>query len=156
MQRRAEPLRFLAVRLHQPEIGEIARRPGVNAVYRVTIQYHEGCHPDQVATLVCMQDGTAVLTVAYRRAKPTVLAYQMAADHCRALDSALRQIGFDGLDDQPDLPLLGVDFWLIERAAGSYLHDVVLAPALAEGPYAALAAAVQTHLRQAVRAIQPD
>lgn len=158
MERRADFLRFIAVRLHRPELRQLIRQPGVNAVYRVTVHYHDGQHPNQIATLIRAQDDTVTLEVAYlRRQGQPVLRYVLDPDRFRAFDLALRTLGFDRLDDQAGLPSsLTADLWLVERTSGSYSHDVVLAPDSATGSHAALVLAVRTHLREAVRAIQPD
>ncbi|MBN1965839.1 MAG: hypothetical protein JW910_14400 [Anaerolineae bacterium] len=154
--RRADLLRFIAGRLELPALRDVARGPGVIAAYRVTIEYHNGRHPNQVATLIRRQAGAA-LTVVYRRvhAQPE-FTFTVDAERYRAFDAALRRLGFDRLDDQSDLPSIGVDLWLVERASGSHLHDFVLSPEQAVGLYASVVGVVREHLPQAVRAIQSE
>jgi hypothetical protein len=46
-----------------------------------------------------------------------------------------------------------VDVWLVERAAGSYFHDVVLSPGTATGHHRELVIAIKTHLPEAIRGL---
>jgi hypothetical protein len=155
--RRANTLRFIADRLGLPELRVVIRQPGIDEAYRLTVQYFDGRHPDQVATLTRARDGTVLLTVAYRRMHhQPVFEYPLQLEQYRDFDLALRKLGFDRRDDQPDMPYMGQDFWLIERASGSFFHDMVLSPERAEGAYGWIVEAVRGRLPQAVRVIQPD
>jgi hypothetical protein len=147
------PLRLIAVRLNIPELNVVARQPDVIEAVRVSIQAHDGRHPDQVGTLVKLRSGSK-LSVAYRRAKPLTLDYTVDAAHCAALTAGLRRLKFDTLDDIPDIPWLGADLWLVERAAGSFYHDVIIAPAKASGAHAEITALITQHMREATRTIQ--
>jgi hypothetical protein len=64
---------------------------------------------------------------------------------------ALRRARFDTLDDEDDLPYLGVDLWLIERAAGSFYHDIVVCPTNAKGHHREIVLALRQYLPEAVR-----
>jgi hypothetical protein len=158
MQRRAAPLRFIAVRLALPELETVVRQPGIDEALRLTVQYHDGRHPDQVATLTKMQTtGPLKLTVNYRRAndKPLALDYTIEPERYSILNAALRKLGFDKLDDLPDIPWYGADLWLVERAAGSFHHDLIIALENAAGPHAEIVRLIRENLREAVRAINP-
>ncbi len=156
LKRRADPLRFIAVRLAVPELENVVREPGIGEACRVTVQYHDGRHPDQLATLTFRQSGGgAALAVHYRRAndKPLVLNPTISVERFRTFAAALRALNFDKLDDPPDIPWYGADLWLIERASGSFHHDLVIAPEKASGVYAQIVALVREQLRESVRAI---
>jgi hypothetical protein len=158
MQRRAAPLRFIAVRLAVPELENAVRQPGVAEAFRLTVQYHDGRHPDQIATLLKMQaTGPIKLSVHYRRAndKSLVLEYSVEQNRFVLLDAALRKLGFDKLDDPPEFPWYGADLWLVERAAGTFHHDIIIAPDSATGPHADIVKLIRESLPQAVRAINP-
>jgi hypothetical protein len=43
--------------------------------------------------------------------------------------------------------------WLVERAAGSYFHDIVLSPGNATGHHREVVLALKTHLPESVRAL---
>jgi hypothetical protein len=75
------------------------------------------------------------------------------AERYKALLVALRRVSFDTMDDQPDVPFFGVDLWLVERASGSFYHDVVLSPEGARGFYRELVLALREHLKEALRPI---
>jgi hypothetical protein len=79
------------------------------------------------------------------------LTYDIPQQRYQQLLGALRQARFDHLDDQPNLPFLGVDLWLIERAAGRFRHDIVLSPAAAAGNYREFVRAFQEYLPESVR-----
>ena len=156
--RRSESLRFVATRLMLSTINEVARTPGISEAHRITVQYHDGRVPDQVATLTISQAqaGQAELMVCYRRldAAPLTLTVSIPIERARALASGIRALGFDRLDDMPDLPWYGADLWLIERASGNFVRDMVLAPHLATGVYAALVELVNSKLREAIRPLK--
>ncbi len=158
MQRRAAPLRFIAVRLAVPELEAAVRQPGVAEALRVTVQYHDGRHPDQIATLTRMQgSGPATLEVHYRRAndKALTLDYVIGVERFVALHAALRKLGFDKLDDPPNIPWYGADLWLVERAAGTFHHDIIVAPDRSAGTHAEIVRLIRENLRESVRAINP-
>ena len=154
MNRRADSLRIIATRLRLRPLRQIIRQPGISEAFQLTIQYHDGRYPNQVATLTRAHTNAIVLEVVYRQGDgPPVCRYEFALERFRAFDRALRRLGFDSLDDQPDMPIAGVDLWLMERASGSYARDVVLAPTSASGPYAALWEACLLHMREAIQTI---
>jgi hypothetical protein len=152
--RRADPIRLIALRLRQDELRNVVQQPGTNEAFRVTIQYDKTDHPNQVATLTRGHGGTCELKVVYDKpGKEVYFAYAVAHDRYKALLAALRRLKFDAMDDQPDVPFFGVDMWLVERASGSFYHDVVLSPESARGFYRELILALREHLKEALRAI---
>ena len=154
----AAPLRFIATRLSVPELEQVARQPGVAEAFRITVQYHDGRHPDQVATYIKMQTGSALrLTVHYRRAseKPLILEYNVDSQRFQAFNTALRKRGFDKLDDCDDIPWYGADLWLIERAAAHFHHDMIIAPDSAAGIHGEIVKLVREYLHEAVRGVNP-
>jgi hypothetical protein len=152
--RRADPIRLIALRLMQNELRHLTHQPGINEAFRITIQYHDGRHPNQVATLVRGHAG-ATLNVVYDKPNKSVFfTYPVEADRHQALLTAIRRLKFDKLDDQPDVPYFGVDLWLVERASGSFYHDVVMAPDSARGFYRELVLTLRQHLKEALRPIE--
>ncbi len=152
--RRADPIRLIALRLRQDELRYVVQQPGVNEALRVTIQYHDGRHPNQVATLTRGHGAECTLLVVYDRPGRDVrFTYPVTLERYMTLLSALRRAGFDALDDQPDVPYFGVDLWLVERASGSFYHDVVLQPESAAGLHGEIAGAIRTQLREALRPV---
>ena len=154
--RRADPIRLIALRLRQDELRALTQKPTVNEALRVTIQYHDGRHPNQVATLTRGHGGAAALHVVYDKpGKHVFFDYTVSAERYIALLKALRRVNFDRMDDQPDVPFFGVDLWLAERASASFYHDVVLSPEDARGFYRELILALREHLPEALRPIVP-
>jgi hypothetical protein len=153
---RSASLRLVALRLALPELAAVARQPDVIDALRITVQYHGGRQPDQVATLVRERHSAGPrLTVAYRRAtdRPLVLTLSIETARAEAFGTGLRRLNFDRLDDQPDIPWFGEDLWLVERAAGAFHHDVIIAPESATGPHADIVGLTRTLLHEAVRTI---
>lgn len=150
------PLRFIAARMALNELEKVAREPGVAESLRLTIKYHDSRHPDQVATLVRMQASSApVMTLTYRRTNDTLLSlkHTIPLERYRAFDSALRYLGFDKLDDPPNIPWFGADLWLLERAAVAFHHDMILPPEQVSGVHAEIIRLLREHLPEAMRAI---
>ncbi|MBI5959010.1 MAG: hypothetical protein HY866_09760 [Chloroflexi bacterium] len=153
--RRADPIRLIALRLRQDELRSVAQKPGLNEAFRVTIQYPTPDHPNQTATFMRGHGDAGKLKVAYDKpGKDVYFDYAIPLDRYQALVVALRRVKFDTMDDQPDVPYFGVDLWLVERASGSFYHDVVLSPESARGFYRELLLAIREHLKEAIRPIE--
>ncbi|MBE2266735.1 MAG: hypothetical protein IAE80_00795 [Anaerolinea sp.] len=149
-------LRGLAAELKCAPVGEMAQRPGVTDVYRVTVHYYDRRACDSVATLVKTITGGVTLDVVYRRAlaqKP--LTYKIAEERYQKLVLAFKAAGFDKLVDQSGLPAHdSTDVWMVERAAGSFVRGIIVAPDVpAPAPYQAVIAAVRHALPEAMRMV---
>lgn len=152
--RRADPIRLIALRLRQDELRNVVQKPGFNEAFRITIQYDKADHSNQVATLTRGHGAACTLKVIYDKpGKDVYFDYAIEQERYKNLIAALRRIKFDTMDDQPDVPFFGVDMWLVERASGSFYHDVVLSPESARGFYRELILAMREHLKEALRAI---
>ncbi|MBN1679448.1 MAG: hypothetical protein JW966_04100 [Anaerolineae bacterium] len=152
--RRADPIRLVALRLRQDELRHVTQQPGINEAFRVTIQYHDGRYPNQVATLERGHGPMCTLHVVYDKPnKDVYFSHHVPVEQFKDLLGSLRRAKFDTLDDQPDVPFFNVDLWLVERASGSFYHDVVLSPGSAGGPHRELVVAIRQHLKEAVREI---
>jgi len=136
------------------DLRQLARQPGVRALYRVTAHYHDMRARNSVATLRRSGATEAVMEVVYQgwfQHKP--LVYPVELDRYDALVMGLQRLRFDSLSDQPVLPAHGADLWLVERAAGSFTKSVIVAPEFAFGEYAALVEAVRMYLPESLRQI---
>ncbi len=150
------PLRLIAARLGLPELEQVARQAGITETFRLTIKYHDGQHPDQVATAIKNQAKPApTLTVVYQRANgdSLTLEHPLEVDRFRSMIATLKKMGFDRLDDDKSIDWTRADLWLVERAASAFHHDVIIAPATATGLYAEIVRLITANLREAVRAI---
>lgn len=148
----APALRAIAESLGLEPVSRIAKQPGVQAVYRVTMLIHDGRASSAAATVTRVGQGV-VLELAYQRALDGKhLTRTLPIPRYERFTSALVALGFDHLPDQPDLPdRPTADLWMVERAAGTFNRAVVLAPALAEGKHLSLVNAVRTYLPEALR-----
>jgi hypothetical protein len=152
--RRADPIRLIALRLKQDELRNLTRQPGIHEAFRVTIQYDDPQHPNQAATLTRGHGGASLKVVYDKPGTEVLFTYPVEIERFTALLTALRRVKFDSLDDQPDVPYFGVDLWLVERASGSFYHDVVISPEEARGFYRELILAIREHLKEALRPIE--
>ncbi|GAB4545512.1 MAG: hypothetical protein OHK0023_03920 [Anaerolineae bacterium] len=157
MRHQSAPLRLVSLRLDVPELTRVALQPGVVEAFRLTVQHHDGRTPDHVATAWRVRGQEyANLQIAYRRPTEKTLTIDLKLDLAKwnAFMAGLRLHAFDTLDDLPNIPWLGADLWLLERAAGSFHHDVIIAPMFASGVHLALVGLIQEHLPQLLREIQ--
>ncbi|HYO87965.1 MAG TPA: hypothetical protein VER79_04910 [Candidatus Limnocylindrales bacterium] len=150
----APTLLAVAARCGLRTVGQTARQPGMQGVFRVTISYHDRRARDTVTTITRAAVGLA-LDIVFDGAVGKPLHHAFDPDRYDAFARALTGVGFDHLKDAPNLPAPGKgDVWLIERAAGSFAHGLLLAPDHAEGVYSRLVNAVRNGLPEALRQVQ--
>lgn len=136
-------------------IEKLALQPGVRAVYRLTIRYHDRRAHDSVATLVRTSGNGASLEVVFRgRFDQKPLRSTVSQADYEGLVAGFNKVNFDKLGDQPKLMSYGHDLWMWERAAGTFHKSVLLAPEEAEGVYWQLVRLAWTHLGEAVRLLE--
>ena len=139
-----------------PPISEVARPPGVQDVYRITMHRFDRRACNSVSTLRCALTEGVVLETVYQRAlllQP--LSHPIDGFRYEAFVKAVAALDFDHLRDQPDLPDYdATDLWLIERAAGTFTHGVIVAPELARDRHARLVNAVKNGLPETLRVVK--
>jgi hypothetical protein len=149
-------LRGIADQLGLKPISEIARKPDVTEVYRITVHYFDGRACNSVATLHATQTGEIVLEIAYEGAlasKP--ITHEIDLTRWEDFVQAVKSLSFDRMRDQPNLPEYdSTDLWLVERAAGTFSHSVILAPEIALDAHGRLANAVRHGLPEALRQVK--
>jgi hypothetical protein len=151
----ASQLRAIADQMSLPNTRRIAQSPGVSAVYRLTVRYHDRRAADSVATLLRVGKNEAKLEILYRglfNHKPVNVSFDEA--RYEAFTSALQKVHFDSLADQQNIPPHGVDLWLLERAAGAFNKSVIIAPELTGSIYARLVYMIGSTLPEAVREVK--
>ncbi|MFN8379574.1 MAG: hypothetical protein U0452_12980 [Anaerolineae bacterium] len=120
----------------------------------MTVDYHDRRARASVTTISRTAVGIR-LEIAFDGVLGKALQHPFDLDRYNTFTQALLGLGFDRLKDAPDLPAPGKgDVWLIERAAGSFAHGLLLAPDRAEGVYARLMNAVRHGLPEALRQVQ--
>lgn len=145
-------LRSVLERLDVERLGYVVSMPAVQGAIRVTVHYYDGRACDSAATFIRRTGDTAALEMVYEKPLGVPLVRSLPAERYDVLARALAGLRFDHLPDQPDLPTYdSTDLWLIERAAGTFLHGVIVAPELAQGDYARLANAIRNGLPEALR-----
>lgn len=136
-------------------LPEVARLPGMQAAFRLTIRYHDQRTCDSAATVQKMRPPGARLEVIHRGLfgqKP--LNFTIEQPRYEAFAASLRQLSFDAMPDQADIPAHDVDLWMLERAAGSFHKRVIFVPQQIGSAYARLVQAVETSLSEALRVIE--
>lgn len=153
--RYADTLRQIARRLEVPPLPQQTAQPGVNEAIRVSIYTHDSRWPSSVGTLQRGLGDSCSLVVIYdvydRDNVPYRYDFNVPLARYQTLLMVFRKNRFDHLDDAPNIPLGGVDLWLVERASGTFHHDVVLCPQQAMGHHRELMLAIRQHLSEAVR-----
>jgi hypothetical protein len=156
MRSHSPTLRAIADRLKLESVSKVALRPGVSVVYRITAHYFDARAQDSVATLCRMTIDRCFLELVYARAfSGKSITYPIPLNRYAAWTEAMSLLKFDHMDDQtnvPDYPT--VDLWLIERAAGIFRHEVMLAPELATGDHGKLVNAVKNGLPEAIKRVE--
>ncbi len=147
-------LRAIADQMRLAPVKTLALQPGVRAVFRLTVRYHDRRARDSIGTLRHLGRDEVKLEMIYRglfEHKPLVIGIEPG--RLEAFMLHLQQYRFDRLRDQPNLPAYGVDLWLLERAAGGFTWSVLLSPERAQGVYADLAQTVRSLLPEALRQV---
>jgi hypothetical protein len=136
-------------------LEKLALQPGVRAVYRLTIRYHDRRAHDSVATVIRTGAVGATLEVVFRgRFDQKPLRFPVTQANYEGLVAGFHKVNFDKLGDQPKLMSYGQDLWMWERAAGTFHKSVLLAPEAADGVYWQLVRLAWTHLGEAVRLLE--
>lgn len=150
----APTLLAIAVRCGLLTVGRLARQPGMQGVFRVTVNYHDRRARNTVTTITRTAVSYA-LEIVFDGAVGKPLLHPFDAGRFDAFAHALLGVNFDHLKDAPDLPAPGKgDVWLIERGAGSFAHGLLLAPDHAEGVHRRLVNAVRNGLPEALRQVE--
>ncbi len=149
-------LRSVLAACKQPPIRDLAQQPGIQVVYRITIHRFDRRASDSVSTLRTSTTEGAVLETVYQRTPLLNPIWHVIepADYDEFV-KAIAGIGFDKLRDQSGLPDYdATDLWLVERAAGMFVHSVIVAPDLARDQHARLVNAIKHGLPPVLRQVK--
>jgi hypothetical protein len=153
-ERHAFTLRAIAHRVGAPSLKDIVRQPAVRAAYQVIVYHWDRRALDVVATVRRAGAEEATLTLVYDglpHLRP--IRHALSLERYNGFVLALSRLHFDKLKDQPRMPGYGTDLWMIERAAGTFLKSVIVAPEVAQGDHARLAGVIRTYLPEVLREI---
>ncbi|MDE2821550.1 MAG: hypothetical protein OXI40_17600 [Chloroflexota bacterium] len=135
-------------------LNRVARRAGVMSVLQVTAYYFGRRAHHSVARVIEYQLGEVEMLLVYEgfnRHKP--LRLSVPKDRLEKLVRALRQAKFDTLSDQDGLSFSDRSLWLIQRAAGTYSHSVIVAPDKPQLPWSSIVNAIDDYLPGAIREV---
>jgi hypothetical protein len=144
----------VADNLGVPHIKDIAKQAGVISVLRVTAYYSERKARHSVATVVQRHQDQREMRIVYEgffNHKPVTL--NVTRDNLENMLNALQRAKFDTLYDQASLSYKDHVLWLVQRAAGIYLHGVIVSPDIPEMPYSTIVNAIDSYLPEAIREV---
>ncbi len=142
----------LAGRLGLPDLERVAARAGVMSVLRISAYYAARRVRHSVAQVVEQQTGEIEMQLAYEGLslrEPLRLAVEQ--DNLEKLQAVLLELRFGKLDDQTHLSYNERSLWLIQQAAGTHLHSIMVAPDRPELPYSTIVNAIDAYLPEAIR-----
>lgn len=135
-------------------LDRVARRAGVMSVLQVTAYYFGRRVRHSVARVIEYQLGDVELLLVYEgfnRHQP--LRLNVPKDRLEKLLWALRQAKFDTLSDQDGLSFTDRSLWLIQRAAGTYSHGLIVSPDNPQMPWSSIVNAIDDYLPRAIREV---
>lgn len=149
-------IRNVMERLKLPAINTLAEQAGIQTVYRILVYYADGRAYHSAATLL--------YKARYRNPKMEtaylgffdnqVIEHEIASKTYQKFTKMLQQAHFDSLHFPTERLLHSATIWCIERATGTFAHQVILTPHYNEKPYSLIINAIDSYLPQAVREIR--
>lgn len=121
------------------------------AVLQVAVYHGQRQLRHSVARIVETQLGAVEMLVAYEGVDLAPLRRNMRSDQIEPLHRALDAVRFNRLRDQPGLSSADTPLWLVQRATGTHLHGIILAPDKPELPYSRIVNAIDACLPAALR-----
>lgn len=144
----------LASRLGMPELRWAARAPGVMAVLEIAAYYSERRLRHSVARVIENQLGEVKLLVAYEGVRlGTTPRIAIEPERMDRLNAVLLAVKFRALEHQPELSVDDRCLWLIQQAAGAYVHGIIVAPDRPEPPYSTIVNAIDDCIPEAIREV---
>ncbi len=138
-------------RLGLRDLSAAARGSGVVSVLQVAVYHGQRQLRHSVARIVENQLGEIELLVAYEGVDLAPLRMSMERDRLEPLHKALDAVRFSRLRDQPGLSSADAPLWLVQRATGTHLHSIILAPNKPALPYSRIVNAIDACLPSALR-----
>jgi len=144
----------LASRLRLPDLERAARAAGVMSVLEISAYYMERRLRHSVARVIEYQLGEIELQVAYEGVRlETIPRIAIEEARIERLNTVLLAVKFRSLSHQPDLSHDERCLWLIQQAAGAYIHGIMVAPDRPEPPYSTIVNAIDDHVPEAIREV---
>ena len=136
------------------DLSSVTWGAGVMSALQVSAYYVERGIRHSVARVIEYQLGEIQMQLVFEgvnRHQP--LLSTVSRQRFGKLVDALRQAQFDKLDDQAGLSYADHSLWLIQRAAGSFSHGIIVSPAKPELPYSSIVNAIDAYLPSAIREV---
>ena len=144
----------LASRLGLPDLERAARAAGVMSVLEISAYYMERRLRHSVARVIEYQLGEIELQVAYEGVRlETIPRIAIEEARIEKLNAVLLAVKFRSLSHQPDLSHDERSLWLIQQAAGAYIHGIMVAPDRPEPPYSTIVNAIDDLVPEAIREV---
>lgn len=136
-------------------IRELAKQPGIRAIYRLTMYYADGRSHNAVATLTYRAHETQHrLDVVYEGLfNHAPIEHSVPHSAYEGIRNALSKAKFDNLPDQEKPYAETRTLWMLERATGAFYKSVVLSPHHHDMPYTLITNALDHYLPEALREI---
>ncbi len=144
----------LAGRLGLPDLQRTARGTGVMSVLEIAAHYAGRRVRHSVARVIEYQLGEIELQIAHEGVRLETIP-RIAIDETRIekVNAALLAARFRSLSHQPKLSFDERSLWLIQQAAGTHSHSVIVAPDRPELPYSTIVNAIDDYLPEAIREV---
>jgi len=144
----------LASHLGLPDLEQAARAAGVMSVLEVAVYYAGRRIRHSVARVIEYQLGEIELQVAYEGVRlGTIPRIAINEARMEKLNAVLLAVKFRSLSHQRNLSYDESSLWLIQQAAGSYIHGIMVAPERPEPPYSTIVNAIDDYLPEAIREV---
>jgi hypothetical protein len=149
--RNTDLVKQIAERLELPELKQVVKEPTVSEAFRISIFYHQSRAPHSIATLRRGHGNVCQLQLIYDKSpRPAIVNFQIPLERYKQFLIGLRRAKFENLDDAENVSPLEGDVWLVERAVGSFYHNILLSPR-SSGHHREVVLAVRESLPEAIR-----
>ena len=144
----------LAHRLGLPDLERVAARAGVVSVWQVSAWHGERRLRHSVGRVIELQTGEHELQLAYEGVKlAEPIRHAVSEENMDKLRAVMLRQRFGKLGNQPGISRDERVIWLVQRAAGSHLHGILVAPDRPLKPWSAIVNAIDAYLPEAIREV---
>lgn len=140
-------------RTRQLSLRQLIKQPGIRGIHRVTCYYAHGQARHSVATLTHTRSAIVLNCIYEGLFDQSPLMHSLSELEYERFCQVLHQVHFDRLAHQDNIPLNAPVIWQLERAAGQYIHAVMMTPTAPPMPYSALVNAIDAYMPQAIKPI---
>lgn len=149
-------IRTVLARLNLKPLKTLACQPGVQAVFRIVAYYADGRAYHSATTLIdnSQHENLTMESIFVGFFANKAIMREVSRERYQKFRDVLNQVHFDTLYFPTDKLLYTSTLWCIERATGTFSHQLILSPHISEKPYCLIINAIDDYLGDAVREIQ--